>query len=64
MQRRRLIMSGAAILVFGVSFAAQRTAENADRSQVPSPDMMKWRPGSVIPMSAYERGGDAAGPPR
>ena len=64
MQRPKLIMSGAAILVFGVAFAAQKTAEDADRDQEARPVMSKWRPGSDIPMSAYEVGEVGAAPPR
>ncbi len=64
MQRRKLIMTGAAILVFGVAFAARKTAEDADRNQVSAPVVSKWRPGSDIPMSAFEVGEVRAAPPR
>jgi hypothetical protein len=64
MQRRKLIMTGVAILVFGVAFAAQRTAGDSDRGQDAAPLVTKWRPGSDIPMSAFEIGEDGAGRPR
>ena len=54
MQRPKLILTGTAILVFGVAFAAQRTAVHSDRSTERSTAIAKWKPGSEIPMSAYE----------
>ena len=55
MQRRKLILTGTAILVFGVAFAAQRTALHSDRTTGRSTEVAKWKPGSEIPMSAFER---------
>ena len=59
MHRRKLILTGTAILVFGVAFAAQRTALHSDRTTERSPTIAKWRPGSEVPMSAFEH--DRAG---
>ena len=64
MQRRKLIMTGAAILVFGVALAAKRTAEDADRNLSRPTSLAKWQPGSDIPMSAFEAGDIVAGRPR
>ena len=64
MQRHKLIMTGAAILVFGVAFAAKRTSEDADRTVVRPTSLPKWQPGSDIPMSAFEMGDVGAGRPR
>jgi len=56
MHRRKLILTGTTILVFGVAFAAQRTALHSDRSTEKLNSVEKWKPGSDIPMSAYEQG--------
>lgn len=64
MQRRKLIITGAAILVFGVAFAAKRTAEDADRGLNRPTSLARWSPGSDIPMSAFEIGEVSAGRPR
>ncbi len=64
MQRRKLIMTGVAILVFGVAFAAQRAGnEDSDDLEIATV-VSKWRPGSDIPMSAFEVGEVRAAPPR
>lgn len=64
MQRRKLIMTGVAILVVGVAFAASRTAEDSGLNQEPARGVTKWQPGSEIPMAAYEMGSWAIHPPR
>jgi len=64
MQRRKLIMTGVAILVVGVAFAARKTADDFGLRQEPARTVTKWRPGSDIPMSAYEMRAQSAHPPR
>ncbi len=64
MKRHKLIMTGAAILVFGVAFAAKRTAVDADRHLDRPTSLAKWQPGSDIPMSAYGLTELSAGRPR
>jgi hypothetical protein len=62
MHRRKLILTSTTILVFGVAFAAQRTALHSDRSTDRLNSVETWKPGSDVPMSAYER--DLVGPER
>ena len=64
MNRRKLILTGTAILVFGVAFAAQRTAVHSDRSTDRRSAVERWTPGSEVPMSVYERDRIAVERPR
>ncbi|MBS0399015.1 MAG: hypothetical protein JSR95_10090 [Proteobacteria bacterium] len=64
MPRRRLILTGAAILVFGGALAATRTAVDAVHGQERGAHASQWRPGGEIAMSAYEMGAQAVHPPR
>jgi hypothetical protein len=64
MNRRKLILTGTAILVFGVAFAAQRTALHSDRSTDRRSAVVRWTPGSAVPMSAFENDRVVAERPR
>lgn len=64
MQRRRLIITGVAILVFGGALAATRTAVDAIHTKQHVPQVNQWRPGSELAMSAYEMGAQSVHPPR
>lgn len=64
MKRRSLIMTGAAVLVFGGALAATRTAVDAVNNRERTPQVNQWRPGGEIAMSVYEMGTQSAHPPR
>ncbi len=64
MKRRNLFLSGAAILVFGVGFAAQPTSDRADRESLNLQERDPWVPGTDMVMSAHDTALQSLAPPR
>lgn len=64
MYRKKVILTGAAILALGVAFASQQTSESAGRKPERLQQVAPWVPGTNMLMSAHESQVGPLAPPR